>query len=344
MALIFLVLLLITEGLLRYKFSDTAYVPGPTAIAAQSYMKQHPKVGYLWKDGIDYDDNIILTWSDQDVRPFSTDDIGFINHPRAIEAKANNEKINIIGLGDSNMHLTAFPLHDFFSDQGLRYYNMAMPSHSPPQYNIIFKDYAVHLKPDWVIYGISENDFSDLARFKAWKESGQDWLSWHSGSFFGPPRSPSRVTRFMKKYLRGIYAQYRFTRLTVRRLVLQGMKQHDSIMIMGAKADSERVERILQFIMDAYALASENGIRFIVVLIPSKGTSIERGTFKSYLYDSLSELLAKENIPTIDLREVYSEVEDRATLYYEKDSHWNKYGILLSGEAILEHIRNNNSS
>jgi hypothetical protein len=131
----------------------------------QSLLRTHPTLGYLWESNLSLPAG--TPWMDQVPRALTTDAMGFFNHPTAISRRAADEHVNIVGLGDSFVHDAANTFYQFFDRHSLFYYSLAMHRHSPPQYNIILRDYAVPLRSDWIIYGLYENDFDEAEDFEA---------------------------------------------------------------------------------------------------------------------------------------------------------------------------------
>ena len=74
---------------------------------------------------------------------------------------------------------------------------------------------------------------------------------------------------------------------------------------------------------------------FLLVLVPSRMTSIEGASEESAFYDILLEMLDGQDVHTLDLRDVFGIHEDSASLYYSIDTHWNAKGMRLAAEAIL---------
>lgn len=196
----------LAELILRASFADTAYVPGQEIRAVQSYLKPHPRVGYLWKENLRPDKDRLLSWADEGGVGLSTDEVGFFNSPQAIQVRRSGHWPEIIGLGDSFMHNASFAFHDFFWQHGMFFYSMAMHRHCPPQYNLILKECALPIRPRWIVYGVFENDFTETTDFENWRTSGLNWFDYHSGTWYGPARPASRSTRFLETTLSGWWA------------------------------------------------------------------------------------------------------------------------------------------
>jgi hypothetical protein len=317
--------LIASELFLRSRFGDTPYVPGPRLLAVQSQLALHPEVGFLWKGDIDASDGILLPWNDQIVEPLSTDPDGFRNPPRAIAWRAEGRRVNVIGLGDSFVHDAATVFHDLFGRRGLFYYNMAMHRHSPPQYNRILEAYALPQQPDWVVYGVFENDFREAIDFEQWRASGRDWFSYHSGTWAGPPVGASAWARGVRRLLPGAYGFTRSLTSASRRRREQG------------RYEQEIPGNVVSYVLSGAETARAHGIRFLLVLIPGKTTVLSGASDESRLVDGLLDGLDGAGLSILDLRSTFADpARNPESLYYRVDSHWNSEGMRVAGEAILE--------
>ena len=313
------------EVFLRSRFGDTPYVPGPRLLAVQSQLALHPDVGFLWKGDIDVSDGVLLPWNDQIVEPLSTDPDGFRNHPRAIAWRSEGRRVNVIGLGDSFVHDAAYRFHDLFGQRGLFYYNMAMHRHSPPQYNRILEAYAVPQRPDWVVYGVFENDFREAIDFEQWRASGLDWFSYHSGSWAGPPVGASAWLRGVRRLLPGAYGFTRSLTSASRRRREQG------------RWEQEIPGNVVSYVLSGAEIARAHGIRLLLVLIPGKTTVLSGTSDESRLVDRLIDGLDGADLSILDLRSTFADPgRNPESLYYRIDAHWNAEGMRVAGEAILE--------
>lgn len=97
------------------------YDPSPEIRAVQAHQHLHPRLGFLWEPNVTTDDNVVFAWGDQEPGALSTDAIGFVNPPQAIEKKGQGQQADIIGVGASFMQGAASIFHDFFDLQG-RFY------------------------------------------------------------------------------------------------------------------------------------------------------------------------------------------------------------------------------
>ena len=166
-----------------------------------------------------------------------------------------NEQVNIIGLGDSFVHDAANTFYEYFDRHSLFYYSLAMHRHSPPQYNIILRDYAAPLRPDWIIYGLYENDFDEAEDFDAWRESGVDWFAFHSGTWAGWPTGGGAFDRLTQQYIPEL--RWRFLRAAYR---------YGFLRVPMAQSG----ERMATQVVSALDLANQMESNFLLVLIPSK--------------------------------------------------------------------------
>lgn len=330
------------EFLARLLLRESPYLPKRKIQAIQNYVAPHPRLGFLWKRNILYSDNVLLPWNDQVVTPLSTDSNGFRNHPKAISLPEEKRHINIIGLGDSFMHDAAYLFHELFLEHGFFYYNMAMPRHCPPQYNLVLRDYVISLKPDWIIYSIYKNDFSETIDFENWKESGHDWFTYHSGSWAGPAidKSGTGLELFLSRYLKGCHAFYRTIRykyLNLRERIFSHKQNQGAV----SEDYLKQMERVRFYIIQAHRIARSNNIKFLLLPIPDKATMISRNYNRKIFYDKFLKFVQDldPDIQILELYEKFDEVPEVQTLYYKIDSHWNANGIKTAAEAILGIVR-----
>ncbi len=312
----------------RLKFRDTAYVPGPEIRKVQRYLKADPQLGFLWKSGLRPAGSSLQ---------IATDESGFLNSPQAIERRASGRPVEIIGLGDSFIHNAATVFPDFFWERGLLYYNMAMHRHCPPQYNAILETYALGARPRWIVYGYFENDLPEIEDFESWRRSGLDWFTYHSGTWCGPSVDVPPLVAALRTRLPGLYALTRAGRA--------GVKQH-----LRANAPAEKpnarttrqVDSAFRYLSEAHALAQEHHIGLLIVFIPSK-PSILSGETQNPAYPELLARAKRAGIAVLDLYPTFVRRDDRSSLYFQTDQHWNTKGMLLAAEQIykvlLEHPR-----
>lgn len=321
------VALMLGEGLLRLRYAEPLREPMPEVLAIQEYLRLHPVVGFTWKANVEAGEEVVFEYEDAQFEPLSTDQHGFINSPEAILARKAGGGVDVIGLGDSFVEHAAHIFHRALSEAGLAYYSMAIHRQSPPQYTAILQDYALPLEPRWVLYGIFENDFSEAVDYDRWRESGLDWFAFHSGTWCGRPVNVSPVIRFKETHLRGLTGLYEalLSRLRGDRVSTRAPSQ-------------EGRDRVLEETLRAFALAQLQNVQFLVLLIPSRGTSLGGESPESEAYDALLAAFEESRVPVLDLRNTFAADPDPGSLYYERDGHWNKHGMTKAADAILARI------
>jgi len=320
--------LVAVEFVLRWRYPDKPAAVTEEVRQVQAHLKLHPKLGYTWKENIALGDNIVLKVSDTQLDTLSTDRWGFINPPEAIAGEQSGNAVGVIGLGDSFMEHGSFLFRTLFKQAGLAYYNMAIHRQCPPQYNIILNDYALPKKPTWIIYGLFENDFDETEDFERWTTSGMDWFTYHSGTWCGRPVTASSFERFVHSVTPGYYVTYR--------RALEKLKWDNPRISKSLATDPAKVA---DYVRAAHAAAKQGGVRFLLILIPSKITSLTGRSADSGQYDALLGLLAADAIDTLDLRPVFRLADHPESLYYPIDGHWNRNGISTAATAILAHIQ-----
>jgi len=321
------------ESMCRHVFSDTAYVPGKEVLRAQSFLKLHPRLGYLWQENISSQKNIVLKWNDVINPPLSTDARGFWNPLQAIQDYQKGKHINVIGLGDSFVHNAAPVLYSRFKSKGIFYYNMAMCRYSPPQYNIILEEYALAEKPDYIIYGLHASDFYEVADFEAWQDSTLDWFTFHSGTFCGPPQPLDPFKRYFFNHLKGTYALYRLA---------ASQWEHFFRVKQASGTDQYSGENICRNISACILKAKEttqrNDIKFILVIMPTKYTTFSEPPSYPHYYDKVVSLLKDTDVSILDLRKFFARAEDPRSFFYERDGHWNDKGMALAADILIDFI------
>jgi len=95
---------------------------------------------------------------------------------------------------------------------------------------------------------------------------------------------------------------------------------------------------VLEDIRDAAPVAGEGSARFLPVIIPSRETATGETTAESEAMDGVVAELDEERMTVLDLRPLFREHEDPASLYYREDAHWNARGMALAADAILDYI------
>lgn len=315
------------ELLLRWRYAEAVRTPSEDVRAIQAYLQLHPELGFTWRENVSADEGVVFNVQDVEFEPLSTDAGGFINPPEAIRRRNAGERPRVIGVGDSFMEHAAHVFYELFAAEDIFYYNLAIHRQAPPQYTHVVGSIAAPLQPQWIIYGIFENDFAEMEDYDRWKKSGLDWFAFHSGTWCGPPLSTTPAGRLYKQHLRGFDGLFRVIRTRVR-----GER-------MSVRGPSDKsVDRVIELTVEAAGAARGAGAGFLVLLIPSRATVTEGRTAEARAYDTLIAEFQKSGIPFIDFRAVFSGHPSPASLYYEQDGHWNRHGIEAAGAVILEFI------
>lgn len=308
-------------GLVNVSFPPAGgYEPTALVKQVQSHQELHPELGFVWEAGIDTSEEVVFQWADQDAAVLSTDERGFVNAPEAIARLEQGERPDIIGVGASFMQSAQSVLHEYLSLKGIFYYNMANQRYTIPQYNRAMEQYALPLKPHLIVYGLNEVSYTLIPDFEAWRQSGMDWFTYHSGTWCGPAIKTGFPHDRLRKYprLHGLY------RAVADKLVPRSG---------GGRSRGGLIERTGDYVLEAYDTARREGSAFVVLLIPSKQTVTTPST-SSRLFDTLLPRLADAGVPVVDLRGDFAGMEDPLGLYYKMDGHWNRHGIMRAGRAI----------
>jgi hypothetical protein len=130
------------------------------------------------------------------------------------------------------------------------------------------------------------------------------------------------------RHLRGFSSLYR---------VLAARARGEAMSITGPT--DAQVERVAAEIVSGHDIAIQNGIRFLLLLVPSKQTALHGASREAEAFDALKPVLTDQGIAILDLREPFNEVEDPASLYYNLDGHWDKGGMRVAVDAILRALR-----
>ncbi|MBN1347603.1 MAG: hypothetical protein JXQ73_33250 [Phycisphaerae bacterium] len=311
--------LILGEVLLRLYFERVTYRRTAAVDRIQRHLVLQDEIGFLWEPNISHERKIVLSWADQEKEftTLCTDRWGFRNPPGAKKDRATGLPVNIAGVGDSFVEMAAGPFHEFFARRGQRYHSFAMHRQCTPQYNIILAKYVLPLKPDFVLYGVFENDFFELADFEAWRESGMDYFAYHSGYWCGPPYFRSKLL-WPRGYLALANA------LTPARMEARRLQQ-----TLG-----HAQERVHSDIIAANRMCQAQGAHLLVLLIPGTQTLFHGLKLAEECYDRLAHELPNDKVDVLDLRPVMRGHSDPRSLYYRKDGHWNTKGIRLAAQAI----------
>jgi hypothetical protein len=322
-----LVVTLLGEFLFRKRYAEPARTATPEIVAVQEHLRLDSTIGFTWKPNIPASSNILFDSQDAEPYPLSTDAQGFINTPEAINRIDARSTVDIVGLGDSFLEHGATVLTDFFRTHNLDYYNLAMHRQSPPQYTDILETYAKPLKPKWIVYSIFENDFKEIDDYLRWKDSGLDWFTYHSGTWCGTPLPLTTSEQLRDTYLRGYSALY---------TAVQSRFLGDALSTKGPPPNTPGL--IAREINRAYDLAHDEGISFVVLFIPARGSILGGPSLESTAYDAVIPYLNEAEVHYIDLRSVFNDHEDSPSLYYKINGHWSPKGITIAAESILSHM------
>ncbi len=325
-----LVIVAMGEALFRYRFGPGGYRPSPAVLDIQEHLVTQPEYGFAWRPNVRADEQIVFDVADVEFLPLSTDADGFINHPDA----QSNREVDVLGLGDSFIEHAAHEWFELAKDRGLDYHSLALHRTAPPQYARIFEAHGLAMKPKWVVIGLFENDFTETSDFLQWSDSGMDWFAYHSGTWCGPPIDDSVLGRILNGPLVGWQLAYRNARANLRgeRMSVAGPN----------KTEIAGVDSALE---DIVAKARAIDSRILVLIIPSKPTALNAPTREAEACDfvidklTIDSLGAGDAIGVIDLRQVFRDHPNPASLYYEVDGHWNRNGIELAGTLVFDHIQ-----
>jgi hypothetical protein len=317
----------LSEAVLRYRYADRYfYRPRSEVWNIQAQLVLQTDIGFSWKPGIKPESNIVLPYADVSPPPLSTDEWGVINSQEAIQDRVARGSVDVVGVGDSFMEMASETFAHVFKQRGVLYYNLGIHRQSPPQYNLILQRANGSLRPLCVVYGVFENDFEEMRDFDAWEYSGLDWFSYHSGYWCGPPLGNSVSERFAKKYLKGWTSLY---------YVLYAKEREGKSIVTGPSVDD--VREMKSHIADASDLAQSAGSEFILLLIPSKKTMTDGPALESQAYDEILVWAGAQNLRCLDLRPVFL-AHKPVELYYEQDAHWNKKGMEVAAQALIDAV------
>lgn len=281
----------------------------PKVQAVQRYLELNPDVGFLWQKNLNVTFSEKDSWLDSklegiDPVPYITDGYGFRNHSDAIAALGKGNP-DIIGLGDSFVHDAAMVFFRVFADHRRSYYSMAMHRQCPPQYNKILTSYALRHRPKHILYGVYENDFLETMDFRKWKQSGMDWFTYHSGTWCGPAVTSRQVAETS----------------------LNGENPYQDV---------------LDRILEANAICISNGIRFTLMLIPSKAYVVSgdrSSVYETEYYDRIRREVDMRGISVIDIREVFAKETNSESLYWKLDGHWSYRGMEVAARSFLRTLK-----
>lgn len=110
--------------------------------------------------------------------------------------------------------------------------------------------------------------------------------------------------------------------------------------------DETRLQTICENLQKITDGLKERNIRFLVVIPPNKCT-----VYPEYLpkaankpgeqtrLDQIKNYLKNNStVDLLDLRPLFAQKKQDATLYYKTDTHWNEYGAFFAAQEILSHL------
>ncbi len=315
---------MMAEPLLRLRYVESN-PPTSAVLEVQSWLRLDPVAGFSWLPNLSPRQNILLHNADVIYEPLSTDEFGVENPPEAIAARNAGAHVQVLGLGDSFMEMAAHGFHSAFAERGRMYYSLAIHRHAPPHYAALYETHGIAMKPETVLVGLFENDFAETEDFENWKASGMDWFAYHSGTWCGRPVPASAPRRLIRTWFRGYEGL-----ANVVRVRLRGER-------MSVTGPTDRqIQSVSEYLGQIARLARENGSAFWLVLIPSKPTARGETTAEAHAYDRVLAALGPDAAGIIDLRPVFQTQPDPASLYYREDGHWNREGIALAAQVVLD--------
>lgn len=322
-----LVVLALAEPVLRLRYAEPVRPVPPVVREVMPLLRADDRVGFTWEPNVSAERNVVFNNADIVYEPLTTDEFGVWNAPDAIARRTAGGIVQVVGLGDSFMEMAAPEFHRAVAEHGRLYYSLAIHRQAPPQYLRFLQDPGIAMNPDIVLVGLFENDFLETDDFDAWAQSGMDWFTYHSGTWFGPPPIADPLRRFAHSWLRGYTGLANVIRMRVR-----GER-------MSAIGPSDRqIARVIECFAQAAALAKERGSDLWLMLIPSKPTARGEPTPESVAFDRVVEALSGEIAGVVDLRAVFQAHPDPASLYYREDGHWNNTGIALAADTVLKRL------
>jgi hypothetical protein len=285
-------------------------------------------LGFVWQRNVTPADSVIFEWADQGEFMLATDEFGFVNCPAAIEQRTQGEPVDIVAAGASFMQGANQIMYDFFSIFDMFYYNTATHRHTLPQYTIAAVEYAMPMKPRWIVYGVNEVAFGLIEDYEKWRASGKDWFSYHSGTWSGPP------DRFTLCKAPGMG----FCR-PCQDLCFAMQRDMFGTPATSTWSDHQQLEKALSYLSAAAEEARKRGIGFVTLLIPGKQAAIYGSSPNDHLLDALGAELSRRDMRVLDLRPAFADADDPRELFYIIDGHWNKAGILLAARQLSEYLR-----
>lgn len=155
-----------------------------------------------------------------------------------------------------------------------------------------------------------------------------DWFTYHSGTWCGPPIETGNLKRVAKRNLRGFAGLLDAVRNRMR----------DGAMTVSGPTDWQ-VALVAARLSEAVRIAEKHGIALVLVLIPSRATAVDGETLEAEAFDRALNAASVGSVSgVVDLRPLFQEHDDPASLYYVDDAHWNAHGMELAADAILDRV------
>lgn len=225
--------------------------------------------------------------------------------------------------------------------------NLGMPGYNINQYFQIVDNEFLELNPDIAIVFIYMNDFKRDLSYDFWKVNEDGFLlTWRFKELNEKSSFMSRCELFVKRHL----YLYHFLRTRIKVL----MRKANLYAAAGQRSQSEkRCKYTCGLVFKMWRICANKNVPMILCIIPDK-IQVQEGPMSGSQKDGLQEdelspnedlrnclvRFANENaIPYIDLWEVFSSRHsDPASLYFQKDGHWNVRGHTAAADALYDYL------
>jgi lysophospholipase L1-like esterase len=245
----------------------------------------------------------------------------------------------------------------------LRVVNLGLIGASPEQYVRVYETFGTPLEPKVVIVGMyPDNDFWDAELFATWWESkvGGSYMVWRNLGRLKPTdkglkRLSKQAQTFLKQhsllynlaeYARNLYRGRNHAEPKSLRLddgsQMYLWPSHFASRVTGATSDQPAFHFVRQALTRLQALTTQQGVRLIVVIQPSKeqvympllGETVPNPN--THLIEALTQL----GIDYLDLTPVFQKrAKSGEALFLPRDTHPNRQGYALIAQEILNHIK-----
>lgn len=278
----------------------------------------------------------------------ATDHAGFRN----LEPWPTEPDVVVIGdsmaAGDGVAAKAAWPFQ-LAAASGASVVNLAMNGASPPQMARILKRFGLVLHPRLVLMALFlANDYREATAFEAWRAAGQpmplaEWLYGASpdagiASWLARALERSHLRVLVHEAVRRMSTDAAGWELTLadgnRVLIAGGPWQQAADL---ARGDRSGIEPVVEAILEAHAMATAAGARFVLVLLPSKEEIYAElgGLAPPRLAEPLLAALRGHGLTTADLREALRRhARAGEMLYFNSDGHLNADGHRAVAEAL----------